>query len=128
MLTNRLARGTRVSYLNAAGGTCPRANSDIFRYTIEELCSITTTYTTNSEAAGFHHPPGSKEATLSYGREVASDVASHSAREGTEGNKRRRKQRPQGATTMADYDDSDNGKAGGSGMGHVMTAMHSEKH
>jgi hypothetical protein len=120
MLTNRLARGTRASDLNAAGGTCPRANNDIFRYTIEELCSITTTYTTTSEAAGFHHPPGS--------REVASDVAIHSAREGTEGDKRRRKQRPQGATTMADYDDNDNGKAGGSGMGHVMTAMHSEKH
>jgi hypothetical protein len=87
-------------------------NNDIFRYTIEELRSVTTTYTTSSEAARFHHPPGSREATPSCGRELPSDVAIHSTREGTEGDKRRRKKRPQGATTMADYDDSDNREGG----------------
>jgi hypothetical protein len=29
--------------------------------------------------------------------------------------------------TTADYDNGNNGKAGGSDMGHIMTTMHSDK-
>jgi hypothetical protein len=65
--------------------------------------------------------------TLSNGREAPSDVAVQSAREGTKGSKRRCKKRPQGAMSRTEYDDGNNGKAGGSDIGCIMTAAHSDK-
>jgi hypothetical protein len=54
-------------------------------------------------------------------------VTVQSAREGTEGGKRRHKQCPQGVTTTTDYDNTNNGMAGGAGKGRVMTVVHSDK-
>jgi hypothetical protein len=56
-----------------------------------------------------------------------SDIAIQSTRNSAEGGKRRHKQRPQGARTTTDYDDGNSRKVGGSGMGHVTTAAHSDK-
>jgi hypothetical protein len=58
---------------------------------------------------------------------VPSDITIQSAREGAEGSKKRHKQRPLQAMTTADYDNGNNGKVGGSDMGHIMTTMHSDK-
>jgi hypothetical protein len=55
------------------------------------------------------------------GKEASSNIAVHSAKEGTKRGKKRCKQCPQGVTTMTDYDDGSSGKAGGSNMGNVMT-------
>jgi hypothetical protein len=99
--------------------------SDIFRYTTEELYSVTTQYATSSKAAKFCLPHGSMQVTPSNDREALSDVAVQSASEGT---KRWRKQRLQGAMTTADYNDDNNGKVGGSGKGPVMTVVHNDKH
>jgi hypothetical protein len=90
--------------------------NDIFRYTIEELRS----YATSDEAAEFHPIPGSREVTLSIRKEAPSDVTVHD-KEGAKGGKKRCKQRPQWVTTAADYDGSDDEKAGGSAMGRVTT-------
>jgi hypothetical protein len=76
--------------------------------------------------AEFHLPPRSREATPSSGK-VSSDIAAHNAKEGAKGGKKRLKQHPQRATTMADYDDDNAGKASSSGMGCVRTAAHSDK-
>jgi hypothetical protein len=65
--------------------------------------------------------------TPSNGKEAASDAAIHSAKDGTKGVKKRRKQHPQGGTTMKDLDDGSYGKAGGPNVGHVTTAMHGDK-
>jgi hypothetical protein len=92
------------------------------------LRSVANQYTTNSEVHEFHLPLGSREATPSSSKEASSDIAIQSTREGTEGGKRRCKQCPQGAMITTDYGDSNNGKAGKSGMGRVMTVVHSNKH
>jgi hypothetical protein len=63
-------------------------HGDIFRHTAEELRSVTTQYTTSSEGAEFHLPPGSREVTPSSGREAPSDVTVQSTRDGAEGGKR----------------------------------------
>jgi hypothetical protein len=39
-----------------------------------------------------------------------------------------RKQRPQGTTTTTSHDDGRDREAGGSGMGHILTTAHSDKH
>jgi hypothetical protein len=64
--------------------------------------------------------------TPSSGREAPSDVAVQSTKEGADDDKRRHKQRPQGAMTMTDYDDDNNGKAGGFGMERITTATHND--
>jgi hypothetical protein len=98
------------------------------RYTTEELRSIAAQYTTNSEAAEFRLPPGSREVTPSSDREAPSDVAVQSARVDGEGDKRRCKQHPQRATITTDYDDGNNRKADDSNMGRVTTGTHNDKH
>jgi hypothetical protein len=75
-----------------------------------------------------HPAPGSREATPSSRKEVLSDVAVHNARDGIKGGKKRRKKCPQGSMTMANCDDNNDGEAGGSGVGHVVTATYSNKH
>jgi hypothetical protein len=91
------------------------------------LHSITGHYATSSEAVEFCLPPGSREATLTSGKEASSNVIVHKTREGTKDGKRRHKQHPQGATTKIDYNEGDNGKPGGSDMECVMTVAHSNK-
>jgi hypothetical protein len=103
-------------------------HSDIFRYTTKELCSVAAQYTTSSEAAKFLLPLRSRKTTPSSSKEVPSCVTVQSTRDGTEGGKRRHKQRPRGATTTVDYDNGNNRKAGDSSMGHIMTTIHSIKH
>jgi hypothetical protein len=66
--------------------------------------------------------------TLSSVREVSSDIAIHSAREGAKGGKKRRNQCPLETTTTTDYNNGNNGKASSSDIGHVMTGVHSNKH
>jgi hypothetical protein len=80
-------------------------HNDIFRYTTDELRSIATWYVTNSEVTKFCLPTGSREPTSSSGKEAPSVVIIHNVRLGTKDGKRRRKQRPQGTTTTADYDE-----------------------
>jgi hypothetical protein len=61
-------------------------------------------------------------------KEASSDVAVHNAKEGIKGGKKRRKQCPQGSTMMTNHDNSSNGEASNSGVRHVLTTMHSDKH
>jgi hypothetical protein len=98
-------------------------HNDIFWYTTEELCNVTTQYATISETAKLCLNPGSREATPSSGKEVPSDIADHSAK----GGKKRRKQCPQGSTTTADYVNGNNSKAEGSDVGRIMIAAHGDK-
>jgi hypothetical protein len=100
---------------------------NIFRYNTKELRSVTTQDATNSESAKFHLPSESREATPRSDQEVPCDVAVQSAREGTKGGKRRRKQHSQGATTMTDYGNGNNKMVGGSDMGRITTTTHSDK-
>jgi hypothetical protein len=65
--------------------------------------------------------------TPSSGKEALSDVAVHRAKEGINGDKKRRKQCPQETMTKTDHDDSNDGEAGGSGVRHISTAAHSDK-
>jgi hypothetical protein len=92
------------------------------------MCSVAAQYATSSEAGGFHLPLGSREATPSSNRAAPSDIIVQSAREGTEGGKRRCKQHPQRAMTTTDYDNDNNRKAGDFDMWRIMTAVHSDKH
>jgi hypothetical protein len=55
---------------------------------------------------------GSKEATLSSGKEASFDVAIYDAEEGIEGGKKRRKQRPQGTAIVANHNGGDDEEAG----------------
>jgi hypothetical protein len=55
---------------------------------------------------------------------VSFDIAIHSNKEG---GKKRRKQRPQGTTTTINHDNGNNGVAGGSGVRHILTTVHSDK-
>jgi hypothetical protein len=57
--------------------------------------------------------------------EASFGIAIHSAKEGGQ---KRHKQPPQGPMTTIDYDNGNNGKAGGSGVGHIVTATRSKKH
>jgi hypothetical protein len=75
---------------------CQGRHGYIFRYTTEELRSITTPYATINEAAELHLTQGSREATSSIYKETPSIVAIHSANDGTKGGKKRQKQCPQG--------------------------------
>jgi hypothetical protein len=84
-------------------------------------------YATSNEVAELRPAQGSREVTPSSNKEMSFDVAFHSAKEGTKGGKKRHKQRPQGARTTTDHDDSDGRKAGGSDRGHIMTATRSDK-
>jgi hypothetical protein len=93
-LTNRIARG---------------GHNDDFRYTTEELHSITTPYATSNEATECLSPS-------KVGRRPQIAV-----RRG----KKRCKQHPQGGMTMNDHDD---GKAGRSGGGCIAVAMCNNKH
>jgi hypothetical protein len=103
---------------------CQDEHGNIFRYTIEEPCSITTPYNTSNEPADHCHTQGSGEVTPTSSKEVPSDVAVHSAKEG---GKKRCKQHPQGSMTTIDHDDNDYGKAGASDVGRVMNATDSDK-
>jgi hypothetical protein len=58
-----------------------QAPKNIFRHNTEELCSVTTLYTTSSEASELCPALGSREATLSSSKEASSDVAIHDAKE-----------------------------------------------
>jgi hypothetical protein len=92
-------------------------HSFIFRYTAEELCSVTTEYDTSNEAAKLCPTLGSREATPSSDKEAPSDIVTHNTKEGAKGRKKRHKQHPQGATTITDYDDGNVKKTGGSDVG-----------
>jgi hypothetical protein len=102
-------------------------HSDIFRYTIEELRSITNQYTTSNEVAALHPAQGSREATPRSSKELMSGVAVYSTKVGAKGGKKRHKQYPLGATTTADRDDGSYGKAGGSSARRITTATHDDK-
>jgi hypothetical protein len=104
-----------------------QAPNDIFRYTTEEVHSVTAQYTTGNEAAKLRPAPGSREVTLSSSKEVSSDAAIHDAKEGAKGSKKRRKQCPQWVTTTANYDGGNDEKADGSDMEHVAIAARSGK-
>jgi hypothetical protein len=64
--------------------------NDIFRYTTKELCSVAAQYATSNEVVKLHAAPGSREVTLSSGKEASSNVAVQDAK----GEKKRRKQHP----------------------------------
>jgi hypothetical protein len=66
-----------------------QAPNDVFMYTITELCSITTQYTTNNEVVKLHPAIGSWEVTPSSGKEALSDVTVHDAKKGAKGSKKR---------------------------------------
>jgi hypothetical protein len=100
---------------------------DIFRYTIEELRSITNQYTTSNEVAALHPAQGSREVTPRSSKETMSGVAVYSTKVGAKGGKKRHKQYPLGATTTADRDDGSYGKAGGSSARRITTATHNDK-
>jgi hypothetical protein len=68
--------------------------SNIFRYTTNELCSVTTQYATGNETTELCPAPSSREATLSSGKEVTFDVTVHDAKEGAKCSKKRHKQHP----------------------------------
>jgi hypothetical protein len=72
--------------------------------------------------------PSSWEVTSSCGKEGSFDATIHDTKEGAKSGKKRRKQRPQWVTAAADYDGGNDEEAGGSGVGHVLTAAHSGKH
>jgi hypothetical protein len=95
-LTNMFTRGMQVLNPNATCRTPAKANIAIFMYTTKWLCNIAAQYATSSEATEFLLPLGRREVTPSSGKEASSDVALHSAREGTKGGKRRCKQHLQG--------------------------------
>jgi hypothetical protein len=90
--------------------------------------SITTHFATSNEAAKLRLAQGSKEVTPSSSKEPPSDIAIHSVREGIMGSKKRCKHHLQGALIVTDQDDDNNKKVGGSGVGHVSTTVHNNKH
>jgi hypothetical protein len=92
------------------------------------LRSIATQHATSYEAVVLCHAQGSREVTLSSGEGALSDVTIHRGREGVKGGKKRCKQRLQGAMATTDHDDGNDGEAGGSGVRHVLSAGHSDKH
>jgi hypothetical protein len=83
-----LARADSVMFLGTPSRSCiaspPRQGGlgDVFRYTIKELHSIATPYATSNKATELHPAQGSREVTLSSGKETPSDVDIHSAKEG----------------------------------------------
>jgi hypothetical protein len=56
-----------------------------------------------------HFHQGSKEPTLSSGKEAPFNIALDDAKEGVKGSKKRLKQCPQGTTTMTDHNDREAG-------------------
>jgi hypothetical protein len=76
--------------------------------------------TTSYDAVMLRPASGSREATPSSDRETPSDITAHSTQEG---GKKRHKQPLQGTTT-----DSNDGKAGDSGMRRTPTAARNDKH
>jgi hypothetical protein len=94
-----------------------QALKGIFKYTTEEMRSIATEYATSNVAAELRPTPGSREVTLSSGKEASSNAVVHDAKEGTKGGKKKHKQYPQWVTTVANYDSGHDKKAGDSGMG-----------
>jgi hypothetical protein len=69
------------------------------------------------------------EKTTSNDKQAMSDVAAHCAQEGVKGGNKRRKQHLQGTTTtsMTHRNDGHGWEAGGSGMRHILTIVHSGK-
>jgi hypothetical protein len=65
--------------------------------------------------------PGSSKA-------VPTDAAIQDTKKRAKGDKKKRKQCPQWATAVADYDGNDERKADGSDMRCVVTTAHSGKH
>jgi hypothetical protein len=102
--------------------------SDFFRNTFEAPCGIATQHANSYEAIMPRPAQGSWEATPSSGEGASSDIATHSGREGIKGSKKRRKQCVQRDMTTADHGDGNDGKACGSGMGHISTTVRSDKH
>jgi hypothetical protein len=92
------------------------------------LCNIAAQYSTGKKAAKLLPTLGSGKATPGSGKVVPSNIAIQDAKKGTNGGKKRHKQRPQWVTVAADYDDDSNEKAGGSNLGCVMTVVHSGRH
>jgi hypothetical protein len=81
-------------------------HSDFFRNTFEEPCGIATQHATSYEVVMLRPTQGSKEATPSSDNEAPSTAVAHEAKDDVKGDKKRRKQRLQGITTMTDHDDS----------------------
>jgi hypothetical protein len=68
--------------------------------------------------------PSSRDVTPSSGKEVPFNITIHDAKEG---GKKRCKQCPQWIMTAANYDGGNDEEAGGSDVGHVVTATRSGK-
>jgi hypothetical protein len=75
-----------------------------------------------------HLAQRSREVTPCSSKEAPSDVAVHNAKEGIKGGKKRCKQRPQGSTMMTNHDNGSNREASNSGVRHVWTTVHNNKH
>jgi hypothetical protein len=103
------------------------ALNDIFRYTTEELRSITTQYAIGNEATKLCPGLGSWAVTPRSDKEAPSDVAIHDTKKDAKGGKKRRKQRPQWVTVMTNCDDGNDEKADGSDLGYIGTTAHSGK-
>jgi hypothetical protein len=95
-----------------------------FRYTTEELHSITTQSAASDEMTKLCSAPSSRKATPSSCKEAPSDIDVQD----TKGGKKRCKQCPQWVIATADYDGGNNEKVGNFGMGCITTAARRSKH
>jgi hypothetical protein len=95
-----------------------RAPNNVFRYTTEELLSITAQYANDKEAADPLPVSGGREVTLCSSKAVPSNVVIPDAM----GDTKRRKWHPEWVAAGADYDDNNDKKVDDSNMECVMTA------
>jgi hypothetical protein len=96
-------------------------SADTIRNTTKELRNVAAQYTASNKVTQLCPAP-------SNSREMLAHIATQDAREGTQGGRKRHKQRLQEASTTTANDGGNSKRVDGSDVVHVMAAVGSGKH